>query len=95
MRDYSQYDDSYLVSKITSHSIKKVWETQKITNDIVAARDKDQLIARADDVQWDDFYVQAMERIAKQCADKVKSDLTVMQKNFSYLNMVQQWLSMN
>ena len=67
---------------LMTNNYRIVSETQKIANDNVAARDKDQLISRADDVQWDYFYVQAMERISKQCADKVKSDLTVMQKNY-------------
>ena len=34
-----------------TNNYRIVSETQKIANDIVAARDKDQLIARADDVQ--------------------------------------------
>ena len=70
-------------------------KAQKIDADFVADQNKDQLIDSVEDVQGDDFYVQAIERIANQGTDNVNWDLTVMQKNFSYLNMDQQWLSIN
>ena len=80
---------------LMTNNYRIVSETQKIANDIVAARDKDQLIARAENIKGDDFYIKAMERIVKQCADKVKSNFTVMQKTspiYIWINKDSQWI---
>lgn len=53
---------------------------QKIAADFAAAQDKNALITNAKAVPGANFYVQAMERIASQGAEKVKADFAVMQK---------------